>query len=79
MKGKITAWCFPCKHSVTLDRDIKLVKKVLPNKRIVTIASGYCTGPKCTSRVSTIVSNEKAEPKKRKTATKKRKTVKSKK
>lgn len=55
--GKVKAYCLPCKTKVSLDKDIKLIKRKLKNGNTVTILCGYCYD--CKSKNCTIIANSK--------------------
>lgn len=54
--NKVSAYCLPCKANVTLDKDIKVIKRKLPNGRTVSILCGKCND--CDVKVCRIISNE---------------------
>lgn len=55
--GKVKAYCLQCKTKVSLDKDIKLIKRKLKNGNTVTILCGYCYD--CKSKICTIIANSK--------------------
>ena len=55
--GKVEAYCLPCKDKVTLDKNISLIKRNLPNGNVVTLLCGYCKD--CKSKSCKIIANSK--------------------
>lgn len=75
--NNVMAYCFPCKAKVPLERQIKLIKRKLPNGNVVTILCGKCNGCKVKSCkiISNIKPKSKAKPKRKSVAKPKRKSA----
>lgn len=60
----LNGYCLICKKNRKISSKIQMMKRVLPNKRVVNILCGKCST--CDTKICTIASNEKPKKCKRK-------------
>lgn len=53
---KTTAYCFSCKKKRTIDSELKIIKRKIPNGNTVQLLCGKCKG--CGQKICRIVSNK---------------------
>ncbi len=57
-KCLVKAYCLKCKKNVTIESQLELIRKTIPNKNTVSILCGRC--PVCDSKVCKIIANTKS-------------------
>ena len=55
--GAIKSWCLPCKRVAWIEGNSTIIRRDLPNGRVVNIACGKCSS--CGGKTCRILSNEK--------------------